>query len=120
MARSSRAIQFWVEQSARRAGRRRREAERLRRIVLEHDLELAVGEAARTHCFSEGADALEAGIFLGRGDLGPEFGDEAVFLADLADRVRPPLFERVPVVALDESAELRGLLHLLGRHLAGE
>ena len=49
---------------------------------------------------------------------GPELGQEAVLRSDLANHVRTPALERIPVIELDVHAQLRGFLHLLDGHLA--
>src|SRR3954470_51892 len=87
------------------------EPQRLRRVVLEHQVEFTIGEAAGPHCLRAGAHALQPAVLFGRTDPGPEFRKEGELRSDFADRVRASAFECIPVVELDECPKLRGFLH---------
>src|SRR3989475_9150503 len=97
-----------------------RQSDRFCRVVLEHHLELTIGEPPLLHLGSKRADSGGAGVLLRRLVLCPELGQEAVLGSDPADQVRPVFLERVSVVKLDPGAAPRSFLHLIQAHLAGQ
>src|SRR5262249_26196248 len=94
--------------------------QRLGRVLLEHQVELTIGEAAGSHCLRKGAHAVEPAVFSRGTELGPKFRNEAELRSNLSDCVSATTLKRISEVEFDKGPELRSLLHLLDGHLSSQ